>query len=167
MCVSSSSRALSLSVLTPRHPMCKRSINVHTNQVYAYLLGFRKYDWLWKEDKDVQYKRFASSNPAISDYEVIGQTTVPYLCVTGPVARMLAAASTAYSELNRLYNRVCLTVALHLLIIILPCEKETAVGIQSFFIASISHRIRCLRTSTILNALDQRYCWTAVCVQRI
>lgn len=31
--------------------------------------GFRKYDWLWKEDKDVQYKRFVASHPAISDYE--------------------------------------------------------------------------------------------------
>lgn len=40
-------------------------------QVHAYLLKFRKYDWLWKEDKDVQYKRFVQSNPAISDYEVI------------------------------------------------------------------------------------------------
>ena len=38
-------------------------------QVFEYLSGFRKYDWLWKEDKDVQYKRFVASNPAISDYE--------------------------------------------------------------------------------------------------
>lgn len=38
-------------------------------QVFEYLSGFRKYDWLWKEDKDVQYKRFVESNPAISDYE--------------------------------------------------------------------------------------------------
>lgn len=42
-------------------------------QVHAYLSKFRKYDWLWKEDKDVQYKRFVESNPnpAIADYEVI------------------------------------------------------------------------------------------------
>ncbi|CAM9783398.1 unnamed protein product, partial [Ectocarpus sp. 6 AP-2014] len=38
-------------------------------QVFEYLRGFRKYDWLWKEDKDVQYKRFVASHPAISDYE--------------------------------------------------------------------------------------------------
>lgn len=38
-------------------------------QVFEYLSDFRKYDWLWKEDKDVQYKRFVASNPAISDYE--------------------------------------------------------------------------------------------------
>ncbi|CAM9240450.1 unnamed protein product, partial [Hapterophycus canaliculatus] len=37
--------------------------------VFEYLCGFREYDWLWKEDKDVQYKRFIASNPAISDYE--------------------------------------------------------------------------------------------------
>lgn len=39
-------------------------------QVHAYLAGFRKYDWLWKKDKDLEYKRFVASNPAISDYEV-------------------------------------------------------------------------------------------------
>lgn len=37
--------------------------------MFEYLRGFRKYDWLWKEDKDVQYKRFVASHPAISDYE--------------------------------------------------------------------------------------------------
>lgn len=37
--------------------------------MFEYLCGFRKYDWLWKEDKDVQYKRFIASNPAIRDYE--------------------------------------------------------------------------------------------------
>lgn len=39
-------------------------------KVHEYLLRFRKYDWLWKDDKDVQYKQFVASNPAISDYEV-------------------------------------------------------------------------------------------------
>lgn len=40
------------------------------HKVHEYLLRFRKYDWLWKDDKDVQYKQFVASNPAISDYEV-------------------------------------------------------------------------------------------------
>ena len=40
------------------------------HKVHEYLHRFRKYDWLWKDDKDVQYKRFVASNPAISDYEV-------------------------------------------------------------------------------------------------
>ncbi|CAM9238946.1 unnamed protein product, partial [Discosporangium mesarthrocarpum] len=40
-----------------------------TQQVHDYLAGFRKYDWLWKEDKDVQYRNFVESNPTISDYE--------------------------------------------------------------------------------------------------
>ena len=40
------------------------------HKVHEYLLRFSKYDWLWKDDKDVQYKQFVASNPAISDYEV-------------------------------------------------------------------------------------------------
>lgn len=45
-------------------------MSLAVTQVHNYLSRFRKYDWLWKEDKDVQYKRFVASNPAISDYEV-------------------------------------------------------------------------------------------------
>ncbi|CAM9666191.1 unnamed protein product, partial [Choristocarpus tenellus] len=40
-----------------------------TKEVRDYLSSFRKYDWLWKEDKDVQYRNFVESNPTICDYE--------------------------------------------------------------------------------------------------
>ena len=52
---------------THRHSLAPPTLAAF--QVFEYLSGFRKYDWLWKEDKDVQYKRFVASNPAISDYE--------------------------------------------------------------------------------------------------
>lgn len=39
------------------------------NQVHDYLVTFKKYDWLWKDDKDLQYRKFASTNPTIGDYE--------------------------------------------------------------------------------------------------
>ena len=39
------------------------------NQVHEYLATFRKYDWLWKDDKEMEYKRFISKKPSISDYE--------------------------------------------------------------------------------------------------
>lgn len=43
---------------------------VNGPQVHEHLSRFRKYDWLWKEDKDVKYRQFVESNPVISDYEV-------------------------------------------------------------------------------------------------
>jgi hypothetical protein len=33
--------------------------------VATYLSGFRKYDWLWKEDMELAYKRFAAQHPTI------------------------------------------------------------------------------------------------------
>jgi len=39
------------------------------NQVHDYLKTFSKYDWLWKDDKEVAYKQFISRRPSISDYE--------------------------------------------------------------------------------------------------
>ncbi|KAJ8610701.1 hypothetical protein CTAYLR_005659 [Chrysophaeum taylorii] len=39
------------------------------NQVHDYLVAFKKYDWLWKDDKDLQYRKFAAGNPTIGDYE--------------------------------------------------------------------------------------------------
>ena len=38
-------------------------------QVSAYLDTFRKYDWIWKDDKDLEYKQFLSTNPEIEHYE--------------------------------------------------------------------------------------------------
>jgi dynein heavy chain len=39
------------------------------NMVFEYLKGFAKYDWLWKDDKELSYKKFIASNPTISDFE--------------------------------------------------------------------------------------------------
>ena len=39
------------------------------NKIRCYLLVFTRYDWLWKDDKDLIYKRFAAKKPSISDFE--------------------------------------------------------------------------------------------------
>ena len=39
------------------------------NLVYEYLKTFRKYDWLWKDDKEHTYKEFMKTNPSISAFE--------------------------------------------------------------------------------------------------
>lgn len=39
------------------------------NQVNEYLQTFHNYDWLWRDDKDVAYKRFMQHRPALEDYE--------------------------------------------------------------------------------------------------
>lgn len=37
--------------------------------VQDYLNNFRKYDWLWKDDKELSYKRFMLKSPNNSDFE--------------------------------------------------------------------------------------------------
>jgi dynein heavy chain, axonemal len=37
--------------------------------VYEYLSSFRKYDWLWKDDKEHTYKQFMFTSPTISNFE--------------------------------------------------------------------------------------------------
>jgi len=39
------------------------------NLVYEYLKTFRKYDWLWKDDKEHAYKQFMLTSPTISHFE--------------------------------------------------------------------------------------------------
>lgn len=39
------------------------------NQVHDYLVTFKKYDWLWKDDKDLHFRKFVASSPTIADYE--------------------------------------------------------------------------------------------------
>jgi len=39
------------------------------NQVVEYLSTFRKYDWLWKDDKEMAYEKFINKNPSIQDFE--------------------------------------------------------------------------------------------------
>ena len=39
------------------------------NKIHTYLSIFTRYDWLWKDDKDQIYKKFASKKPSISDFE--------------------------------------------------------------------------------------------------
>jgi dynein heavy chain len=39
------------------------------NMVGEYLKGFAKYDWLWKDDKEISYRKFVATNPSISDFE--------------------------------------------------------------------------------------------------
>ncbi|GMH97336.1 hypothetical protein TrST_g8180 [Triparma strigata] len=39
------------------------------NQVHEYLQTFKKYDWLWKDDKEHAYQKFISSNPKIEAFE--------------------------------------------------------------------------------------------------
>lgn len=40
-----------------------------TKQVANYLKIYGKYDWVWKEDKETEYKRFVAKRPSITDYE--------------------------------------------------------------------------------------------------
>lgn len=37
--------------------------------VRRHLQGFRKFDWLWKEDKEAAYARFAATDPSTADFE--------------------------------------------------------------------------------------------------
>jgi dynein heavy chain len=37
--------------------------------VQEHLLKFAKYDWLWKDDKELTYKKFVSTNPNIPEFE--------------------------------------------------------------------------------------------------
>ena len=39
------------------------------NFVADYLKSFRKYDWLWKDDKELTYKHFIKLNPTINDFQ--------------------------------------------------------------------------------------------------
>jgi dynein heavy chain, axonemal len=39
------------------------------NQVHDYLLRFREYDWLWKDDMELAYRKFMMKKPAIEDFE--------------------------------------------------------------------------------------------------
>ena len=39
------------------------------NQVTECLTGFKKYDWLWKDDKEHVYRHFVSKEPDIADFE--------------------------------------------------------------------------------------------------
>ena len=39
------------------------------NLVYEYLKTFRKYDWLWKDDKELTYKHFIQTSPSIANFE--------------------------------------------------------------------------------------------------
>eukprot|EP00941_MAST-03F_sp_MAST-3F-sp1_P001388 g1388.t1 len=45
------------------------SIQGTKNQVREYLNDFHKYDWLWKQDKDAEYKKFIKGNPELEEYE--------------------------------------------------------------------------------------------------
>ena len=38
------------------------------NQVVEYLSTFRKYDWLWKDDKETAYNIFIARSPSIQDF---------------------------------------------------------------------------------------------------
>ena len=40
------------------------------NTVADYLNSFAKYNWLWKSDKDVEYEKFAKTNPTLNDHEL-------------------------------------------------------------------------------------------------
>ena len=39
------------------------------NQVNEHLQNFRKYDWLWKDDKELAYQKFIAKNPNIPSFE--------------------------------------------------------------------------------------------------
>jgi dynein heavy chain, axonemal len=39
------------------------------DEVKSVLATFRKYDWLWKEDMELEYSRFMRTNPSIEDFE--------------------------------------------------------------------------------------------------
>ncbi|KAH8068253.1 dynein light chain binding protein [Aureococcus anophagefferens] len=46
------------------------ALHATRNQVAECLGTFKKYDWLWKDDKDLQYRKFVEGNPTITDYDV-------------------------------------------------------------------------------------------------
>ena len=39
------------------------------SQVAEYLAQFHRYDWLWKDDMEVMYRKFIDKNPKIEDFE--------------------------------------------------------------------------------------------------
>jgi dynein heavy chain len=45
------------------------SIQGTKNSVTSYLAAFSKYDWLWKDEKNLTYRKFMASNPTLPDYE--------------------------------------------------------------------------------------------------
>jgi dynein heavy chain len=45
------------------------SVQGTKNQVTEFLDDFKKYDWMWKEDKIATYKEFIDSSPQLEDYE--------------------------------------------------------------------------------------------------
>jgi dynein heavy chain len=49
--------------------MLTGSIQGTRNAVKSYLEKFKKYEWMWKEDKDIAYKKFLSRKPTIDAYE--------------------------------------------------------------------------------------------------
>ena len=49
--------------------MLTGSIQGTRNAVKSYLEKFKKYEWMWKQDKDIAYKKFLSRKPTIDAYE--------------------------------------------------------------------------------------------------
>lgn len=72
---------------------CGACVGSDGYQVHEYLSRFHKYDWLWKEDKDVQYQQFVASNPAISDYEV-----KCYVCYDDELGQSFVALEAEHSN---------------------------------------------------------------------
>jgi hypothetical protein len=45
-------------------------IHIHMNtHTFIYTRKHIRYDWLWKDDKELIYKKFASKKPSLSDFE--------------------------------------------------------------------------------------------------
>eukprot|EP00940_MAST-03C_sp_MAST-3C-sp2_P002393 g2393.t1 len=46
------------------------SVQGTKTQVATYLSKFQTYDWLWRDDKELQYQRFIKKSPSVLDYEL-------------------------------------------------------------------------------------------------
>ena len=44
-------------------------LSLSSMRPFLNFFTFLQYDWLWKSEKDVEYKKFASGNPSLDDYE--------------------------------------------------------------------------------------------------
>eukprot|EP01042_Synura_sphagnicola_P000006 gene6-7_t len=67
------------------------------NQVNDYLQIFRKYDWLWKDDKELEYKKFMVRSPSISDYE---EELKKFMAVEGEIEKITPVHSIGALMLN-------------------------------------------------------------------
>jgi len=74
------------------------------NMVNEYLLKYRKYDWLWKDDKEITYRKFVAKSPNIEMFEgELKVLTVTHLLTHSPNHLL------THSLTHSLTQEICLT----------------------------------------------------------